>query len=357
MRRRREDRTAMQLPIRMWGVASNGKPFVLEAETVDFSRFGARVKGAGCHLKAGDVIGMAHGAQKARYRVVWVGHKGSDATIGIHSLEPSKFIFGGCLNTAPAYESKPAAAPNGNGLPVFHRDNGRRGSRYRCVGSAEIRGLTSDKRTSGRVSDLSITGCYLETLTPLPRGASVEIVLHVNGLGLFCKGEVRTSYPQVGMGIHFTNMSGADASRLEELVQQLSLLNECVDEPQVSQPWQHNKADPELEIISMDWTAAGVDPRLRRAYSDALAHAKACEGLVKRFLRPEEGLDAYEVISDLEKERSKMLSQLQREMLIDLDSSPSVEHAGLGDLFRSVKLLYEQLSAKLGRRQVAILGR
>ena len=72
-------------------------------------------------------------------------------------------------------------------------------------------GSTSPIR--GATSDLSLTGCYIETIFPFPVGTQLEIKLQLEGT-LLVLGTVVTSDPQVGNGVHFTRMLPEDIEEL-----------------------------------------------------------------------------------------------------------------------------------------------
>lgn len=65
----------------------------------------------------------------------------------------------------------------------------------------------------GATSDLSLTGCYIETIFPFPIGTQLEIKLQLEGT-LVVVGTVVTSDPQVGNGIHFNRMLPEDIEEL-----------------------------------------------------------------------------------------------------------------------------------------------
>jgi PilZ domain len=62
-------------------------------------------------------------------------------------------------------------------------------------------------------SDLSMLGCYIETLYPFPVDTPVELKLEANAT-LLILGKIVTCDPQVGNGIQFSKMLPED---LEEL--------------------------------------------------------------------------------------------------------------------------------------------
>jgi hypothetical protein len=65
----------------------------------------------------------------------------------------------------------------------------------------------------GATSDLSLSGCYIETIFPFPVGTQLEIKLQLEGT-LLVLGTVVTSDPQVGNGVHFTRMLPEDIEEL-----------------------------------------------------------------------------------------------------------------------------------------------
>jgi hypothetical protein len=77
----------------------------------------------------------------------------------------------------------------------------------------EIYTENSTSPIRGATSDLSLTGCYIETIFPFPIGTQLEIKLQMEGT-LLVVGTVVTSDPQVGNGIHFNRMLPEDIEEL-----------------------------------------------------------------------------------------------------------------------------------------------
>jgi hypothetical protein len=95
MKRRREDRIEVVLPVRIFGIDSQGKPFNIRTETVDVTRLGARLHGVNCFSKAGEVVGLQYEEKKARFRVCWIGLPGTpkEGDIGVQLMESDKPIW------------------------------------------------------------------------------------------------------------------------------------------------------------------------------------------------------------------------------------------------------------------------
>ena len=103
-----------------------------------------------------------------------------------------------------------------------HSDDERRYSpRYECEGSAEIRIPSQGRLVRGRIVNLSLGGCYIDTNAALDIGSKVEIVLRVTGLAFRAAGEIKSVYGSAGAGIQFTGMSTGGRSRLKELIGEL----------------------------------------------------------------------------------------------------------------------------------------
>ncbi len=66
----------------------------------------------------------------------------------------------------------------------------------------------------GATADLSLSGCYIETIFPFPVGTNLEMQLSIETIVLIVA-TVVTCDPQVGNGIRFVRMLPEDRSALE----------------------------------------------------------------------------------------------------------------------------------------------
>lgn len=73
----------------------------------------------------------------------------------------------------------------------------------------------------GATSDLSLGGCYIETMYPLPTGTHLDLKLQIDGT-LLIEAEVVTSDPQVGNGIKFLKMLPEDQEELKAYLEQIA---------------------------------------------------------------------------------------------------------------------------------------
>lgn len=128
--------------------------------------------------------------------------------------------------SAPGLATKTdsSTSAEGNATPArqFQGAEKRRSPRYKCEGSAEIREDGRDVRTWATFTDISLHGCYLEAQATYPPGTALHMKLEANGIVVESKGNVRVSYPYLGMGIAFEDMSEENQARLRRLLATLS---------------------------------------------------------------------------------------------------------------------------------------
>lgn len=80
----------------------------------------------------------------------------------------------------------------------------RRGSpRFALILVATLKEQGTDVQLSARTTDVSRTGCYVDTLTPIPKGRSVQLVLSQGDESFKTTGKVIYASPGMGMGIQF----------------------------------------------------------------------------------------------------------------------------------------------------------
>jgi PilZ domain len=214
-------RRKMVLPVTV--LRHNGQEKQL-AHTVDLTEVSARLGGLCSLLEPGEVIEIQRGAVKSQFQVFWMGAPGSamEGQAGVRSLEPNKNIWGVDL---------PADEPDSPlGAAMFRKDSllmymeGRPATerrwhtRFECSGGASVRAEGSGFPVHGQVKDIAQGGVYVETTTPLTLNTEVCVKMNVEGVPIESAGVVRTSYPMVGMGISFQNISSENEEKLKSLI-------------------------------------------------------------------------------------------------------------------------------------------
>jgi len=101
----------------------------------------------------------------------------------------------------------------------------RRSPRFACGGRARIVSLPfNGVALSGKILDLSLGGCYIETAQPLQRGTLVEVIVQVDASSFRALGQVKDSRDRSGAALEFLQLSAGGRDLLRELVAQLARL-------------------------------------------------------------------------------------------------------------------------------------
>jgi hypothetical protein len=382
-----EPRVDISLDVKVWGMDLYGKPFVQHARTVNATSVGARLIGIDC-VREGEVISLQHDNQKARCKVVWVGRDAAKSRqIGIQVVEPDKKLFGAKLK-APAVQTTQSAsrftgfagaAPAAQQArrPMPEPTGTRRAQqRFHCTGGVEMRRSEGAPPVFGNLSDLSLTGCYVETVSTLPVGSEILFMLRVRESVVRGRAQVKISNHAVGLGLVFTQIGKEDQGKLEYI---LSLLSGSLDlstddpkklapeDPLPSWPPSTNTVRPnsrggsikmssqmssqvtrtieELNHVEQGLVIDKVDPRIIAQFHDAVEHLRQTAWSVVQWVDlNSSGGDPFEVLPQLEAERLHMLRKLAHNVTADLDSGSVTRFTeGISNIYEEVQALYRGL--------------
>ncbi|HLM80856.1 MAG TPA: PilZ domain-containing protein [Terriglobales bacterium] len=101
----------------------------------------------------------------------------------------------------------------------------RHSPRFKCGGEAKISRLPSDGIfVPGKIFDLSLGGCCVDTTLPIDFGVRTEMVVRVNAASFRAVGEVRAIRDRFGAGIEFVHLSTGGKHTLADLVTELARL-------------------------------------------------------------------------------------------------------------------------------------
>jgi PilZ domain len=112
-------------------------------------------------------------------------------------------------------------------------DERRKDARFSISASAEVLELSTRTRLTGRASDLGPGGCYIDTVSPFPLGASLMLTLTCENQNVHVKANVVYSRTGMGMGLAFTEMT---AKQKENLTAWLRELNGEAPQSPASEP-------------------------------------------------------------------------------------------------------------------------
>lgn len=381
MSRRREARVEINYEVKVWGLDRHGKPFMQHAHTLDITRAGARLIGVDC-VKVGETIGIQNSDQKARFKVVWVGRENTPKAgqIGVHCLEPEKsiFVLQGQTSVAepdsfqtPVRELGFETAKNTRPVKKDMSAVRRKHPRYPCTGGVELRQQESGPPAWGNLSDISLTGCYVETVSTLPVGSMVMFHLKTHNLEIRGRAVVKTSHHAVGMGIAFLHLGQEDQQNLEFLMGMLAGIQEMRPEerrtfvpadvppeavqPAAPKPAAQNGAGISAQIadtisqlteLEQQLVKNRIDQRLIAQFHDAMEHTRQTAWTVQHWVDLRSGgSDPFAVLPQLETERMNMLMKLARNVLADIDSTGLTEFSeGINELYATIQQLHKRLT-------------
>ena len=114
--------------------------------------------------------------------------------------------------------------------------NRRDHTRVKVSVPVEIKTEDSTSPIRGATADLSLTGCYIETIFPFPVGTHLDLQLSIENVVLLVAATVVTRDPQVGNGIRFSRMLTEDRKALEAFLEAAQKEKEQAKEQAQEQP-------------------------------------------------------------------------------------------------------------------------
>jgi DNA-binding response OmpR family regulator len=91
--------------------------------------------------------------------------------------------------------------------------------------AAVVHGTGSDDGVPhGKLTDLSLGGCYVESDSPFPERALVDLCLKTEEMAIHTEGMVRVTHPGRGMGVEFPSRTPEQRAQVENLI---SFLRSC----------------------------------------------------------------------------------------------------------------------------------
>lgn len=300
MGRRSEQRIAISFPVIARGTDSRGSPFVVTTKTKDISFSGAALKGLNAIVEVGSKLEVECRDQKAMYRVQRLsqGENGAGC-VGLRCLEMGKYIWGvppkeweadtydpanpgksAPSSNAPASGSSYATAASWKGA------DRRQFGRHACRIEAQIYLGNDSAEIRGTITDISLGGCYVEMLSPLPVGTMIRIALNPGDTPLSLTGKVRSSQSGFGMGVSFTGMGPEDFEKLRKFAPPTADAPATVIPPAPPSRSVPQRPTPSVRE-SRPHVSAGSYASADDSPLDLTPTAEALEALVRLLLRKE----------------------------------------------------------------------
>jgi hypothetical protein len=199
-----EPRLSIDLPVRVWGMSADGRPFSQHARAQNISSEGALISGVECELKVGDVIGVQCEERKTRCTVVWAMNTGpvKKNQVGVKLVAEQECPW---KNYLPMANATVSLAPS----------NKRRWHRHKISLPLEIRDERVNAPSRISATDVSGNGCYVENMLPFPLGTVLRLDFYLDSEHIKITAVVRTCDPGVGNGIEFTGMPTEAKERMQ----------------------------------------------------------------------------------------------------------------------------------------------
>jgi hypothetical protein len=244
----------------------------------------------------------------------------------------------------------------------------------------ELRRQQGGQPIWANLSDLSLTGCYVESTSTLPDGTMVTFHLRTHELDVKGRAVVKASHHAVGMGVAFLHLGKEDQKNLEFLIGILAGSQELrpegerdfvpADPPPQLFPTKVKAAPPpeqpgfdgtyeeatipsqimrmitELNELEQNLVKEKVDPRLIAQFHDAMEHTRQTAWTVQQWVDLRDaGSDPFGVLPQLEAERMHLLMKLSKNVIADIDSTSINEFTeGLPEVHQAIQQLHKSLS-------------
>ena len=244
--------------------------------------------------------------------------------------------------------------------------------RFHCTGGVELRRNEGAPPVFANLSDISLTGCYVESVATLPVGTELLYMIRVRDQVLRGRAEVKTSHHAVGVGLIFLHMSNEDQKKLEFLIGTLEGSQQLQPEEQRRvvaedplrrpQPFsgsarpaakgdttqmstQITRTISELNQMEQSLVVEQVDPRIIAQFHDAVEHIRQTAWSAVQWVEHNSnGGDPFDVLPQLEAERMHMLRKLAHNVTADLDSGSITRYTeGISHVYEVVQGLYRGL--------------
>lgn len=94
--------------------------------------------------------------------------------------------------------------------------------RYPLIATVEVLETASDTRMSGRISEISRKGCYVDVLNPLPSGTPVRLWISRDEGTFETPGKIIYTQPGMGMGVLFLDTPAPQLQTLDAWLAELA---------------------------------------------------------------------------------------------------------------------------------------
>jgi hypothetical protein len=123
-----------------------------------------------------------------------------------------------------------------HGEVAWANPNGQTGVRFLDLPAAQLESLNTwlvanspevppeeaDPVSVCKLTDLSLGGCYVETESPFPEQALIDLCLKAAGMEIHAEGMVRVMHPASGMGVEFPSRTSEQRQTVSSFIEFLT---------------------------------------------------------------------------------------------------------------------------------------
>jgi hypothetical protein len=144
----------------------------------------------------------------------------------VYSLVSSRFlILAGRRTIVRIYTQEENALGNSpdsqSNIPTTTSER-RKAPRYTLVATTVLTDITNSTKLSGRVTEISRSGCYVDILYPLPVGAQLIVNISCDRGTLVVKAKILYIHERIGMGLIFLDPPKDQLEILDSWLAELS---------------------------------------------------------------------------------------------------------------------------------------
>ena len=183
-----------RLSVKVYGMDLEGRPFFETVRILNPTLTTAVLEGTKRKLRTGEVLGVQYENRKARVVVVWISEVEQSNRIQVRLLTSQQ---------CPWAEYVAHSLECSSGVGRERRSH----PRYRIKVALDLYEHESSVKLQTQSTDISLSGCYVETMTPFPVDTPLRARLWLDSECIDFTALVRTCDGNVGMGIEFVNLS------------------------------------------------------------------------------------------------------------------------------------------------------
>jgi PilZ domain len=123
--------------------------------------------------------------------------------------------------------SDPFNQSGGTQAPAASGRERRRDPRYPLIAEARVTDIGSGTEFKVRISELSISGCYLDFLNPIPDGTDIVVKISRDNGVFETSAKVVYNHPGMGMGIRFVDTKPTQQAILARWIAEIAAAAEA----------------------------------------------------------------------------------------------------------------------------------